>query len=448
MKYINSQINGREQNGLEQSSQETTNQEQLIKEPLISVIVPIYGIESYLGLCIESLLRQTYSNLEIILVDDGSPDRCPEICDLYARKDSRIKVIHKKNGGLVSARKAGLLASTGEYVGYVDGDDWVGPEFYEALYTELAVCGADIAAAGLSRDLFNQSVHFCNSLPLGIYEGEKLDFLKRNMLSYGSFYRPGITTYVWNKLFKREILFDCQLSVDDRITIGEDAAVTYPALMRCKKVCVTDNVAYHYRQREDSMLKKVASFESEALQLKYLYEYMSAFAGEYEGREEYEEADLRAQVDDYVLGNCIMRSGGRIPHHEAGFSAFDPKYYGKDILLYGAGTFGQQLMNRIKEGGHCNVVKWVDDDYWEYRRCCMDVDHVESITKAKYDYILIATVDGFAAEKRIRKILDCGVSEAKVLTVKCPEELRKELILDYLYYRITCINQNHILSDM
>ena len=97
-----------------------------MKTDLISVIVPIYRIDRYVGLCIESLINQTYKNLEIILVDDGSPDRCPEICDLYAKKDSRIKVIHKENGGLVSARKAGIMTATGKYVGYVDGDDWVG----------------------------------------------------------------------------------------------------------------------------------------------------------------------------------------------------------------------------------------------------------------------------------------------------------------------------------
>lgn len=97
--------------------------------PLISVVVPIYKIDRYLGVCIESVLNQTYTNLEIILVDDGSPDRCPEICDLYAKKDTRIKVIHKRNGGLVSARKAGILSATGKYIGYVDGDDWIGPGF-------------------------------------------------------------------------------------------------------------------------------------------------------------------------------------------------------------------------------------------------------------------------------------------------------------------------------
>lgn len=102
----------------------------LDKCPLINIIVPIYGINRYVGICIESLINQTYRNIEIILVDDGSMDKCPEICGLYVKKDNRIKVVHKKNGGIVSARKAGLEVATGDYIGYVDGDDWVDSVFF------------------------------------------------------------------------------------------------------------------------------------------------------------------------------------------------------------------------------------------------------------------------------------------------------------------------------
>lgn len=394
------------------------------KKSLISVIVPIYGIDRYIGICIESILKQTYKNLEIILVDDGSPDRCPEICDLYAEKDKRIKVIHKANGGLVSARKAGLQMASGEYVGYVDGDDWVGPGFYESLYSSIMISGCDVVCAGQSRDLFNQSIHFINPYPVGIYTGEKLKELQNNMLSYGEFYQPGITTYVWNKLFKRDALYQYQMNVDERISIGEDAAVTYPVLMECGSVYVSDCVAYHYRQREDSMLKKSASFEAEAEKLKYLYEYMSAFAGKYGG-------NLQEQMDDYVLGICIMRSGGRLP--DDSYSTFGEAYYGKDVVLYSAGTFGQQLMNRFKESGHCNVVGWIDDDYWEYRRCCLDVDPVERISELEFDYILIATVDCRNAERIKNRLLDYGISGEKILTVNCEKNLRKDLIKKFLY---------------
>lgn len=389
--------------------------------PLISVIVPIYGIERYVGLCIESIINQTYRNLEIILVDDGSKDRCPEICDLYAKKDSRIKVIHKRNGGLVSARKAGLQESNGAYISYVDGDDWIGAGFIEGLYTAIATTGADVVCAGQSRDLFSKSEKFYNAIPTGVYEGDKLKDLWTKMISYGEFYCPGITTYLWNKLFKKEVLLFVQMNVDNRISMGEDGAVTYPTIRHCKKVVVTENAAYHYRQREDSMLKQSTSFLNEAIKLRYLYDYMIAWADE--------DKNLQNQVIDYVLSIAIVRSGGRLPQDT--YSTFDTNYYGKRVVIYSAGTFGQQLVNRFKESSHCHVVAWIDDDYWEYRRCCLNVDPVESISSLSYDYVLLATVDTKAEDLIIHRLQDLGVEKSKILTVTVPDE-RKKLLEQFL----------------
>ena len=387
--------------------------------PLISIVVPIYQIDRYIGICIESLLNQTYDNLEIILVDDGSPDRCPEICDLYASKDARIKVIHKENGGLVSARKAGLLSATGKYVGYVDGDDWVGEGFVESLYTAISTADADIACGGFSRDLFSRTAHFTDNMPCGVYEGERLEDLRCKMVSFGDFFKIGVSTYVWNKLFRREILLEAQLPVDNAISIGEDAAVTYPAIMKAKRVVITDTCAYHYRQREDSMLKKVASFSTDALKLKCLYEYMSKFADSQD-----EMYKLQSQVDDFVLGICMMRSGS--------LSCFGNEIQGKNLAIYSAGTFGQQLYNKLHQSADCTLVNWVDDDYWEYRRCCLDVNPVESLSRGGFDYVLIATLNDVLKEKIASRLLDCGVNKSKILTVTSPDN-RHERIQQYLY---------------
>ena len=392
--------------------------------PLISVIVPIYMIDRYLGICIESILHQTYRNLEIILVDDGSRDRCPEICDLYARKDERIKVIHKPNGGLVSARKAGLRHSNGTYIGYVDGDDWIGPGFIEGLYTAAHTSEADIVCAGFTRDLFSKSASFTDVLPAGIYEGQKLYTLWSRMISEGSYYRPGITTYVWNKLFKREVLLVPQSMVDDRISIGEDAAVTYPALLNCRRVALTDNVAYHYRQREDSMLKQRASYVDEAQKLRYLYDYMLRWS-----RKTAPDLRIKEQLVDYILSITIIRSGGKLPHDN--YSAFDKSFCSKKVAVYSAGTFGQQLVKRLCETGFCEVTAWLDDDCWEYRRCCLDVDPVESVTSCTYDYILIAALDSGTVERIKKRLMDLGVSTEKMLAVTVPGE-REQLLEHFL----------------
>lgn len=114
------------------------------KMPKISVIVPIYGVEKYLKQCVDSIIAQTYKNLEIILVDDGSPDKCPEICDEYAAQDKRVRVIHKKNGGLGSAYNAGIDAASGKYIGFVESDDYIAPNMYEKLYNHLTQHNADV----------------------------------------------------------------------------------------------------------------------------------------------------------------------------------------------------------------------------------------------------------------------------------------------------------------
>ena len=394
-----------------------------MNNPLISVIVPIYDIERYLGICVESIIKQTYQNLEIILVDDGSPDRCPELCDLYASKDARIKVIHKPNGGLVSARKAGIAIATGEYATYVDGDDWIAPNYFQKLVNSLN--DADIVIAGFSRVLFDTLTPIVNNIKPGIYEGKELEDVFQNMLSYDEFYKLGITTYVWNKLFKRELLLKYQSMVDNGITIGEDAAVVYPLLLKCQKIVISDNIDYHYRQREDSMLKKSQSLKEEIKGLKLLYNYLMDFA--LKQKEEYK---LASQVEDYILSMCLMRSGCLEIHDEL-ILPFEKDFRDKNVAIYSAGTFGQQLVNRIKERNYAQIVSWVDVDYWEYRRCCLDVDDVSSLYNKEFDYVLLATVSGRQAHKIKNELVSHGIKEDKVLSIKLNKD-KSELIKKFM----------------
>ena len=393
------------------------------KQPLISVIVPIYGIERYVGICIESIVNQTYKNLEIILVDDGSPDRCGEICDLYAKKDPRITVIHKTNGGLVSARKAGIKVATGDYSTYVDGDDWIEKDYYQLLIKKIN--GADVIVSRHKRMLFEQVVEMPVRFPFGEYKGEELNKVKKEMISYGEFFKVGISTYVWNKLFKTELLKKYQLLVDDDITIGEDAAVVYPLINEAKRIVIADVSGYRYRQREDSMLKKNKPFSSEVGGLKKLCEYLSLFAKSNSG------FDYQKQVDDFILGNCIIRSGG-IKVNNKPTLPFGEDFEEKNIAIYSAGTFGQQLAKRIEECNYCNIVSWVDDDYWEYRRCCLNVDPISELKRKSFDYLLIATVDVDSAKSLKEQFIGNGIEEDRILCINVPKNIRQKLLKEYL----------------
>lgn len=398
-----------------------------MNNPKISVIVPIYMIDRYIGICVESLLNQTYKNLEIILVDDGSKDRCSEICDLYASKDNRIKVIHKRNGGLVSARKAGVLAATGKYIGFVDGDDWVGCGFYQSLYNAIIQNDCDIVISGFSRDLFNKSKCIYNSIASGYYEGDSLKEIFKQMISCGEFFRHGISTYHWNKLFKRDVILKYQLNVDNSISIGEDAAVIYATLLNCQKICITENCAYHYRQREDSMLKSSVDFKNEMKRVKVLYDSLINTIKGYPA-----DFDLSRQVDDFITGIYIIRSGGTVNTDDERLKhfPFGKSIENKKIVLFGAGTFGQQLMKRFKRSNTCNIVAWVDEDYWEYRRCCLNVDPIESLSSLNYDYVLVASLDTSYVDKVKHILLDNGVSDNAIISINSTKEQR-QLALKY-----------------
>ena len=222
----------------------------------ISVIVPIYKVEPYIRQCVDSLVNQTHKDFEIILVDDGSPDNCPEICDEYAAKDSRVKVIHKKNGGLVSARKAGLVCSTGEYVTFVDGDYWVDEDYLEQINDIIERFKLDVVSVtAFYSAVDNKSEHTSvGDQYNGIYDKSKLisDFYPY-IFSYSPDFKFGMAPSLWNKFIKREILYEVLPNVPDNIRMGEDLAVTLPCILKAHSVYFSNICGYYYRQNPASI---------------------------------------------------------------------------------------------------------------------------------------------------------------------------------------------------
>lgn len=218
-------------------------------EPLISVIVPIYHVEQYLRRCIDSIIGQTYKNLEIILVDDGSDDGCPAICDEYARKDNRIVVIHKENGGVSDARNNGLDAAKGEYIGFVDPDDYIHRDMYRILMDTILKDSADACICSYKyvydgREKETDTV-FDGDISEIIKSGNEIQYL------YYNCDRKLELTVPWNKLYKKEVFRDLRYP---KGKIFEDEATTFKILYRCQKVCLIDLPLYYYLQRNDSII--------------------------------------------------------------------------------------------------------------------------------------------------------------------------------------------------
>lgn len=223
---------------------------------LISVIVPIYKVEKYLRKCIESILSQTYTNLEIILVDDGSPDKCGEICDEYEKKDSRIKVIHKKNGGLSDARNAGLDIMAGNYVAFVDSDDWIEPQMYEHLLAKLHYFHADISIGGVSCDLDDNGI--INTEKIVSYDSAP--FSEGNVETMHRFFTTSWAA--WDKLYKADLFRDIRYPVGE---INEDEAIVLQLLSKCSRVCYSGEIFYHYMKRPGSGSITVSDFSVKKL---------------------------------------------------------------------------------------------------------------------------------------------------------------------------------------
>lgn len=215
--------------------------------PLFSIIVPIYNVQKYINKCVESILNQTHKDLEIILVDDGSPDGCPQICDEYARQDSRVKVIHKDNGGLINARKSGLEAANGAYIGFVDGDDWIEPEMYALFADRIKKYSPDMVLSDFYYDYGNKLINSEQLFEQEFYNKQDLKSkMYPKMLFSGIYYKFGVNPCCWSKVYKKELIEKNLPQVNGRIKMGEDAAFTYPCLLDAQSVATIKTPCYHY----------------------------------------------------------------------------------------------------------------------------------------------------------------------------------------------------------
>ena len=211
-------------------------------EKLVSVIIPAYNIEDYIGRCLDSIISQTYKNLEIIVVDDGSRDHTGEILDNYAKKDRRIKVIHKENGGVSSARNKGIEAAEGDYIGFIDGDDLIESEMYKTLVDLLEEENADIAHCGYQMVFPDRVDYYHNTGKKKIQTTE--EGLK-DLLS-GEMIEPGLV----NKLYKKELIKNCRL--DETVKINEDLLMNYQLFKLSQKSVYYDITPYSYMIRSSS----------------------------------------------------------------------------------------------------------------------------------------------------------------------------------------------------
>lgn len=221
---------------------------------IISVIVPVYNSEKYLERCVDSLLNQTYPHIEIVLVNDGSVDSSGNMCDSYSRTYPRIQTVHQENGGAAVARRNGVFHARGEYIAFVDADDWVEKDYLEQLVAGVEDTHADVAIGAIRN--YN-GVSYADSVSYfkpGFYDHATLQQeIYPRMLSASPYFSFGILPSMWGKLWKKTIVEKNLDALQIGITFGEDCCFTYSALLDCNSICITENSHYIYCLNEQSI---------------------------------------------------------------------------------------------------------------------------------------------------------------------------------------------------
>ncbi len=298
---------------------------------LISVIIPIYNIEPYLRRCIDSVLCQTYTNLEILLVDDGSTDGSGGLCDSYVEADNRVRVIHKANGGLAEARNSGLDEINGKYVLFIDGDDYVAPEHIELLYQGLKMYGADISCCGLVRSSDNKIVWpECHN----IYQiCEPMDAI------YKMLYVKGIYMSADGKLYCRDLFDGIRYPAGQ---LYEDLATTYRIMAKASRIAWTEDQTYCYFQRQGSIVRSKIT-EKHLVAFEFLQEMEKSFPIDHE---------LHKAVESHYINLCMdfLRNKQSDPDIDRRIWEY-VKTYRVEALLNGKAPLRVRLFGLLSFGG-------------------------------------------------------------------------------------------------
>lgn len=360
------------------------------KQFKISVIVPIYNAENYLKKCIDSIVNQTYSNLEIILIDDGSTDSSSQIIDEFALMDSRIISVHQPNKGLVRTRKTGMKLASGNYVTFVDADDYLSYDAYELIVKKIDSTMPDVIACEMIEEYPDCRIVRKNLYDEGIYS-EDMKYIYSSMLYSGNFFEFGIIPNIWNKFFRKDFIKNTKVYVSDKIFYGEDVDFVFQYIAQAKSLQIISQASYYYCKREGTMVWTPIEYSSiKTLESDLKKGFMNAGIWNI----------MEKQVGAYIKFISLLKAPANVSEVSDIFNKSNVR-----IALYGAGGFGKALYSQYSD----MITVWVDKK--------TNIDPVATLVEKQneYDIVFIAILNSKLCEKISLQIKEQIMVEIKYI---------------------------------
>lgn len=378
------------------------------KGPIISIIVPVYNAEKHIKRCIDSIRCQSYKNLQIVLVDDGSSDSSGKICDEFARIDDRIVVIHQLNQGPVVARAVGVRHSIGQYIGFVDADDYCDEQEYEEMLTDIEKYDADFVHYGYIKETGVGSMKIA---PTEKEECIALDspfvFISQRVLK--STHRNSISPSMWSKLFKRELILSSVEQIPCECQYGEDLINLILCSLNAKRVLISPKAFYHYVNQEGSLMNQIDNeLDREArlyVWIRNLFESKGILS-------DYQSV-LNSYFEKKLLSVFSNRNNDSIYIRRYGIK--DPiRFDEQKVIIYGAGNVGRDVYRQLLFRGKSNIVGVVDANYEKIHVEWTKVRSVDDLRSLVYDRVLIAVFYESAFGDIREKLIQKGVPDDKI----------------------------------
>lgn len=376
----------------------------------LSIVVPVYNTKPYLDACLRSIINQTFQDMEILIIDDGSTDGSDEVCKSFADKDSRVIYIHQENKGLIEARRSGVEHASGEFLMFVDSDDWIDEGMTAFLVNQIQ--NADVVTSGVHYENNpGMVIDYMDQYAEGEYRGEAKEFLLKTMLyDVESDILQRLTPWIWNKLYRTQIAKQIYRELNTDNDFAEDGVFLYNYLIRCEAVRICHQSFYNYRYRVDSMFHGGNPH--------MLSDINKAYLALLPGFNEHQLRDhLVLQLQHWISITAVMAVNGGMGFasqiHIPEFMVDTDGLQGKRIVLYGAGKAGQDYYRQLTKMGY-EIVLWVDSNTSQIKK----VEKPCAVIDAEYDIILISVSRLEYVESIKHSLQDMGIGEERMMWKK------------------------------